>query len=227
MKQNNPNKFTSEIFKLVEDLSGPSYFTNAFSDIKIKSLIILSGVFRSDHSYLGRYLARMLSNNHLFKGKTVLDLGCGCGLLGLICALNGAKYVHFSDINPTSIKNTQLNALLLGVNNCSYYCGSLFENIPTDILFDHIIFNPPSISGKAKSTSELALIRDNKVISRFYKQFPKHLIKNGSVIMPVSTRFHDELSPLKMVKQYGYKNITIDEQIEEDGNCKSIIEIKT
>lgn len=32
-----------------------------------------------------------------FKGKTVLDLGCGAGVLGIFALLNGAQRVDFQD----------------------------------------------------------------------------------------------------------------------------------
>lgn len=32
-----------------------------------------------------------------FQGKTVLDLGCGSGLLGIYAASRGAEIVHFQD----------------------------------------------------------------------------------------------------------------------------------
>ena len=34
------------------------------------------------------------------KGKRVVDLGCGCGVIGLACIQTGATSVLFTDINP-------------------------------------------------------------------------------------------------------------------------------
>jgi methylase of polypeptide subunit release factors len=221
------NKFISNIGLLIKDLSGPNYFTNAFSNIGIKSLIILSNVFRADRSYLAAYLAKILFlRKDLYKKKSVLDLGCGCGLQGLVCALNGAKNVHFSDINPAAIKNALLNVILLDVKNCSFSCGNLFENIPSNSFFDLIIFVPPSISGIARKVSDLALLRNDKDLLRFYKSFPRFLKKNGKLIMPGSTRFNDELSPMNVCKRYGYNLTIIHKEKEESGHYKFTLEIK-
>ena len=41
----------------------------------------------------GSYRAAILNNAHLFKGKTVLDVGCGTGILSMFAAKAGAKHV--------------------------------------------------------------------------------------------------------------------------------------
>lgn len=40
------------------------------------------------------YQNAIYQNEFLFKGKVVLDVGCGTGILSLFCAKAGAKHVY-------------------------------------------------------------------------------------------------------------------------------------
>lgn len=56
-------------------------------------------------------LAEMAEMN--WSGKTVLDMGCGSGVLGIYAAMQGASEVLYVDIDPWSVRNTEEN---LGLN---------------------------------------------------------------------------------------------------------------
>lgn len=218
------NRYRHDVSGLIKDLEGPDYITDVFSDIAVKSLIILTTVFRVDQSFLGGYFARVLgASKSLLQGKEVLDLGCGCGLLGLVCALHGAKRVHLSDINPAAVKNSRLNCLLLDVGNVTFSTGNMFDNIPRRRRFDLIVFNPPSITGTPANYPETAFMREDRVILDFSRDFPRYLKRNGAVVMPGSSRFDGYLSPINMVKRYNLSHQIIDEQFEADGNSKYVI----
>ncbi|XP_029031510.1 histidine protein methyltransferase 1 homolog [Betta splendens] len=50
-----------------------------------------------------------------FRGKAVLDLGCGAGLLGILALKRGARQVHFQDYNSTVIEQLTVPNVIL---NC-------------------------------------------------------------------------------------------------------------
>ncbi|KAM4053677.1 histidine protein methyltransferase 1 homolog isoform 1-T3 [Anomaloglossus baeobatrachus] len=59
-----------------------------------------------------------------FEGKSVLDLGCGAGLLGIFSLKQNAKVVHFQDYNSTVIEKITIPNVLI---NCD--SDNLTENI--------------------------------------------------------------------------------------------------
>ena len=54
------------------------------------------------------YKNSMLHNTHLFKGKIVLDVGCGTGILSMFAAKAGAKHVYGVDMSGIVEKATQI-----------------------------------------------------------------------------------------------------------------------
>ena len=64
----------------------------------------------------GSYLCwKYLFQQRIGEGKTCLDVGCGCGILAVQLALNGAERVHAIDIDRNAIANTLANAFRNGV----------------------------------------------------------------------------------------------------------------
>ena len=57
----------------------------------------------------------LLENSDLVRGKTVLDFGCGSGVVAIAAAKAGAKRVIACDIDALALQSTECNAELNGV----------------------------------------------------------------------------------------------------------------
>jgi release factor glutamine methyltransferase len=82
-------------------------------------------------------------NLEVKKGERVLDLGTGCGILGILVA-NKADQVVAVDLNPYAIRCAKANSILNGVQNKMFFIqASLFTALKTCATFDLILFNAP------------------------------------------------------------------------------------
>ncbi|HEV3486428.1 MAG TPA: 50S ribosomal protein L11 methyltransferase, partial [Vicinamibacterales bacterium] len=76
-------------------------------------LTIDPGVFVPTH---GSFLCwKYLFCEVVGAGRTCLDVGCGCGILAVQLALNGASRVHAIDVDRNAVANTLANAFRNGV----------------------------------------------------------------------------------------------------------------
>lgn len=90
----------------------------------------------------GQVLARyVIDNADFFKDRTVLDFGCGSGVVGIAAALSGARRVVCCDIDPMARDATLANAMLNGVSvdflsDISLLNTTLDIVIAADVLYD-------------------------------------------------------------------------------------------
>lgn len=76
-------------------------------------------------------------------GGKVLDLGCGCGVLGICLAKKlGEGAVTMCDIDPVAVRVARENAEKNGVPGVRVILSNGFESIP-DAEYTHILSNPP------------------------------------------------------------------------------------
>ncbi|NOQ64462.1 MAG: 50S ribosomal protein L11 methyltransferase [Methyloprofundus sp.] len=77
------------------------------------------------------------------QGKTVIDFGCGSGILAVAAILLGAKEAHAIDIDPQALIATQDNALKNKVSKkIKTYLPEEFNSISADIVLANILAKP-------------------------------------------------------------------------------------
>lgn len=83
-------------------------------------------------------LARhILRHKHLVAGKTVLDLGCGCGVVGIAAAKAGAVRIIANDIDPVALEIVRRNAAANAVSlePCPFDLTEKQDDSTVDIIF--------------------------------------------------------------------------------------------
>ncbi len=98
--------------------------------------------------------------------KTVLDVGCGYGTIGLTIAKTHPELnVQMVDVNDRAIKLACKNKVLNGIDNAEIFASNIYENINKK--FDLIVSNPPIRAGK-------------KIVHEISKSSFEHLNEGGS-----------------------------------------------
>ena len=125
--------------------------------------------------------------------ETVLDMGTGCGILGIL-AVENARGVVAVDVNPYAVRCAKENA---GVNNVRgkmvFVQGDLFTWLSEKATFDTILFNAPYLPADASEADSwigrawAGGARGRQVIDRFISEVPKHLKRTGRVLLMQSS----------------------------------------
>lgn len=73
-------------------------------------------------------LCIQLLEKGIIPGASVLDIGCGSGILGIIARLLGAGDVTLIDIDPSAPKVVTENARLNGIDDITVLCGNILKD---------------------------------------------------------------------------------------------------
>ncbi len=127
------------------------------------------------------------------RGKTLLDLCCGTGCIGVSLAKLGGFEVTFADISPDCLALTRENAALNGVSG-KFLLTDMFSDISDS--FDLICVNPPyiptselaSLQAEVKREPVLALDGGADGLDfyrRIARDYAAHLNPGGTLLMEV------------------------------------------
>ncbi|OIO22235.1 hypothetical protein AUJ65_06645 [Candidatus Micrarchaeota archaeon CG1_02_51_15] len=135
------------------------------------------------------FLLAQAARKHAF--GTVLDMGCGTGIIGLNAALNPkVKEIVFADRNPLALETAGQNAVANKLGKPTRFVRTNLFATLKNVKFDCICFNPPYLPAEADDHSPLSLRMaweggktGRKVLDAFLRDFKKHLKQNGILLL--------------------------------------------
>ena len=132
-------------------------------------------------------------NLEVKEGEQVLDLGTGCGILGILAAKKANEVVAV-DLNPYAIRCAKENSALNGMRNKLVFVqASLFTALNPYATFDLILFNAPYLpSEEGEDASWIGRawaggVNGREVVDHFIAEVPAHLKSHGRVLLMQST----------------------------------------
>ena len=148
------------------------------------SLVIYKGVFHPGFFFSTRFLLDELNSLPL-NGKTLLEPGCGSGIISIWAAKQGAL-VTATDVNPLAIscciENAKANNVCINTVE-----SDLFDKIP-EMRFDYVVVNPPYYRGNPIGAEQMSWYAGSDLgyFKKFFLQLPKFVHTGSLVIMVLS-----------------------------------------
>jgi release factor glutamine methyltransferase len=142
---------------------------------------------REDTLLFCDFLSKNLAHSQFEK---ILDMGCGCGILGILTSKILNKTVICCDINESAINASLFNANL-NKARIKAIKSDLFSNL-NNTKFDLIIFNPPYLPPAKEDLlvdekKRITWCGGIKLIYRFLSEAYDHLTENGKIQLLYST----------------------------------------
>ena len=156
-----------------------------------------SGVFSKSKVDKGTLV--LAENMVIGNNCSVLDIGCGIGVLGIAAAKLYNVNVAMSDINKRAVLLSKMNIKLNNVN-IEVHQGNLYDAIKKND-FDVILSNPPQTAGK-------------EICFLLIEQSKKYLKKNGS--LQLVARHNKGGSSLQKKMQEVFGNVEVIAQGDEE-----------
>ena len=110
-------------------------------------LTIISGTGLFSKEKIDKGSLLLINNVKIKDNNTVLDFGCGYGVIGISIAKRyKLKKIVFSDINKRAVALTEKNCKKNNIISYEVIQSDVFENIKEK--YDTILLNPPQTVGK-------------------------------------------------------------------------------
>ena len=121
-----------------------------------------------NHETTSTIIESILQND--LTGKTILDMGCGTGILSILASMKGAKHIIAIDIDLWSFEGTLENTKLNNIENVSVELGdaSLLGEESFDLIFANIHKNV--LIDDMQAYSNVLNIGGTLIMSGFYTE---------------------------------------------------------
>jgi methylase of polypeptide subunit release factors len=141
------------------------------------------------------------------RGKQVVDVGTGTGILAIAAARSGSENVIATDINPNAALSVPDNARHNGVGDrVTAVCIDLLSGFAADPLFDVIIANPPKHTLEPHDLADRGWNAgpNHRDIAALFDQACERLKPDGKLYVMLSA--HSELSLIeKLIERAGLR----------------------
>ena len=132
-------------------------------------------------------VSRTLIENLPAINGSLLDLGCGYGVIGITLAKKYGVTLTMSDVNSIAIDYALRNAVRNNIDATAIHSNS-FENIHEN--FDNITLNPPIHAGK-------------DIMYKMYEDAAQHLNVSGSFYVIIQKKHGAETTARKLNEIFG------------------------
>ncbi len=144
-----------------------------------------SGVFSKDKVDFGT--AVLAEYMQIGKEDTVLDLGCGIGVIGKVASTLTPKDITLVDINARAVQLAKKN--IEGLKHVHVLQSNAFEQLSGKI-FHVILLNPPQSAGR-------------KICFQMIEEAKEHLHKGGSLQLVARHNKGGEVLSMHMKESFG------------------------
>ena len=144
-------------------------FHREYPNAKYEIVIVPNMAFGTgNHETTSTIIESILQND--LTGKTILDMGCGTGILSILASLKGAKHIIAIDIDLWSFEGTLENTKLNNIENVSVELGdaSLLGTESFDLIFANIHKNV--LIDDMQAYSNVLNIGGTLIMSGFYTE---------------------------------------------------------
>ena len=145
----------------------------------------------------------------------VIDAGCGTGILGIACALAGARRILAFDQSPLAIDNTKQNVQRLGLTKKFEFSVAL-DWEPRFAQCDIVVCNPPFVDA-SPSTDWHRMFLDP------HRQFLRAVLHNawtsmastGRLIVACADEVLPSLEVFELIQKTGFRHIKRQEKAND------------